>query len=225
MADDRVKKRRKKGEGRLSEENKKLRNSGKAYVTANKASVRARIPPSQQTICKCKYECKNIPYDQKLLLFHDFYKADHSKQQNYLLGLIQVKHVARRRHGNYADPAESRRKTTVMYTVPNGQGVIVQVCQQTFHNIFDVSGKRCQRLVTLKQTPNPVYIEKRGNKIIDRKFTHDDKALVCEHIQSFPRDVGHYGRKDSGKEYLSSDLNISRLYQAFKNQYPGSPVT
>uniref|UniRef100_A0A1B6KHW1 DUF7869 domain-containing protein n=1 Tax=Graphocephala atropunctata TaxID=36148 RepID=A0A1B6KHW1_9HEMI len=225
MADDVVKKRRKKGEGRLSEEIKKLRNAGKAYITSTNMSVSAKHPPSEQVVCKCKYDCKNIPYDQKMLLFNDFYKAEHSKQQNYLLGLMQVKHVARRRHGHYEDAAQSRRQTTVLYTVPNGEGDIVQVCKNTFCNIFAVSGKRCQLLVKHKQNANPVYTEKRGNKQVDRKFSNDDRALVFNHIQSFPRDVSHYGRKDSGKEYLSPDLNISRLYQAFKQKYPDSPVT
>lgn len=224
MADDSAKKRRKKGEGRLSEENKKLKNAGKAYVTSKNISVKAKNTPSQQALCKCKYECKRLPYNQKLLLFDEFYKIEHSKQQNYLLGLIQIKHVARRRHGKYGDVAESRRQTTVMYTVPNGKGECVQVCKNTFCNVFAVSGKRCQLLVKLKQT-NPVYVEKRGNKKTNRKFTDDDKALVCEHIQSFPRDVSHYGRQDSGKEYLSQDLNISRLYEAFKKQYPDSTVS
>ncbi|KAK7874093.1 hypothetical protein R5R35_004637 [Gryllus longicercus] len=224
MGDD-VKKRWKKGDGRLSEEIKKLRNARKAYVTARNISVSAKDAPMQQSNCKCKYSCKTIPYDQKMLLFNDFYKADHNKQQNYLLGLLQVKHVSRRRHGQYNDPAESRRQTTVLYTVPNGNGEIVQVCKKTFCNTFAVSGKRCQLLVKLKQSGNPVYIETRGNRQSNRKFSDSDRTLVCSHIESFPRYESHYGRKDSSKEYLSPDLNISRLYQAFKEKYPDSPVT
>lgn len=106
-------------------------------------SVKATNAPLQQALCKCKYECKRLPYDQKLLLFDEFYKTKYSKSQNYILGLIQVKHVARRRHGLFIDATKSRRQTTMMYTVPNGEGEILQACKNTFCNIFAVSGKRC----------------------------------------------------------------------------------
>ena len=173
-----VKKRRRKAEGRLTEENKKLRNAGKSYVTAKNILVREKVAPKEEVICKCKYACKSIPYEQKLTLFNDFYSVDHCKQQNYFLGLIQVKQVGRRRHGSYEDPSQSRRQATVFYTVPNGEGDIIQVCKNTFCNIFGVSSKRCHGLVKLKQSPNPIYNENRGNKKKERKFTRDDKLSL-----------------------------------------------
>lgn len=44
-------------------------------------------------------------------------------------------------------------------------------------------------------------------------------------MNSFPRDISHYGRSKSEKEYLSPDLNYSRLFLAFKNKYPNTKVS
>ena len=66
--------------------------------------------------------------------------------------------------------------------------------------------------------------EKRGD-LKTFKFTANDRRLVKEHIDSFPRDVGHYNRHRSEKEYLSGDLNVNRLFKAFKEKYPNSKIS
>lgn len=220
-----VKKRRKKGEGRESDERKRLRNSGKEYITKTNILVQAKQPPPANVTCKCKYKCATLSHTQKVRLFEDFYKVDHTRQQNYLLGLINLKPVGRRRHGSYDDPNKSRRQTTGIYTVPNGEGDIVQVCRSTFSEIFSLCSKRVQGLVELKKSGNPMYHETRGNKTKNRKFTEEDEDLICSHVNSFPHDVSHYGRTKTEKEYLSSDLNVSRLYAAFKTKYPETHIT
>ncbi|KAJ8890746.1 hypothetical protein PR048_010255 [Dryococelus australis] len=56
------------------------------------------------------------------------------------------------------------------------------------------------------------------------KYSEDDLSLVRQHIDSFPREGSHYGRTKSSREYLSSDLNVSCLFRAFKILYPDSHV-
>ncbi|KAG8284574.1 hypothetical protein J6590_100040 [Homalodisca vitripennis] len=186
-----VRKRRKKGEGRLSDDIKIRRNSGKPYMNKNNVLVPGKQPPNDVVSCKSKYKCKSLLHAQKSLLFTELYEVDHTKQQNYLLGLINIKPVVRRRPGTYENTTQSRRQATAIYTVPNGEG---ELCQSTFREIFSLTVKRVQGLVTLKQTGNPMYTEKRGNKIKHRKFTEVDTQNVCDHINSIPREVSHYGR-------------------------------
>ncbi|GBM93225.1 hypothetical protein AVEN_143168-1 [Araneus ventricosus] len=142
---------------------------------------------------------------------------------------MQVAEISRTRHGKYADPSESRRKITVYYTVPNGRGQHVQVCSNTFKNIFGLSARRLQTLQHLKKQGKLVYEDRRGKvpgcNAHKRKYSDDDRNLVRCYILSFPREVSHYSRKKSKKVYLSPDLNRSRLYTAFKKQYPQSNVT
>ncbi|XP_039297731.1 uncharacterized protein LOC120354498 [Nilaparvata lugens] len=55
----------------------------------------------------------------------------------------------------------------------------------------------------------------RGKQSPAIKKSDDIRKSVIEHINSFPRVPSHYCRKDSKKEYLTSDLNISKMYQMY----------
>lgn len=176
--------------------------------------------------CKCKYECKSFTHGQKVILFQQFYEMqDNAKQNSYLMGLLNVCPVKRRRHGGYETPDASRRQATVYFTLPNGTGNVVQVCKQTFLQIFGISRRRVETLVKTKKAGHVNYIERRGNKTLHRKYSIEDETLVVEHISRFPREKSHYGRMKSSKEYLSQDLNINRLYRSFKDTYPNSNIS
>lgn len=176
--------------------------------------------------CKCHYECREISHEHKLKLFHDFYgMKDYVRQNSYLMGLVSICNIRRRRHGNYEVPENSRRQATVYFTLPDGKGNIVQVCKKTFLEVYGITKRRIETLVKAKKSGDVVYKEKRGNKKKMRKFTENDEELVIEHIQSFPREQSHYSRLKTQKEYLSSDLNMNRLYLAFKEKYPQTEIS
>ncbi len=58
-----------------------------------------------------------------------------------------------------------------------------------------------------------------------RKFGEANRNSVIFHVMQFPRETSHYSRRRSTGEYLSPDLNVSRLYRAFKEQNPTSIVS
>lgn len=72
-------------------------------------------------------------------------------QKSYLMGLIEIIDVQRRRHGSYAEPNQSRRQCSVVYHVPNGKGENVQVCRQTFLNIFATTKNQIENLIKRKK--------------------------------------------------------------------------
>lgn len=172
-------------------------------------------------ICSCKWGCKQISSQQKHTLFRDFYKVnDVAKQNTYLLGLIQVVAVNRRRHGTYDEPGQSRRQASVCYTVPNGQGEHIQVCRKVFSDIFALGHCKVQGLVKKKKAGHVIYKDARGQANRATKFTPREYQVVVDHINSFPKEENHYSRFKSEKEFLSADLNINRMFIALKKKYP-----
>lgn len=138
---------------------------------------------------------------------------------------MEVVPVQRRRHGTYTEPENSRRQCTVTYNVPDGEGNYVQVCRQTFLEIFTVCRSTLQTLVTRKKNGEVVFEEKRGKFAKPRKLNSEVIEKIKQHINSIPRSESHYSRAKSTKEYLSPDLNIHRLFQAFKSANPSINVS
>lgn len=140
------------------------------------------------------------------------------------MNLIHIGRVKRRRHGNYDDPTDSRRQATIYYTLPNGTGDVVQVCRATFMETFGVTRRYVSTLSNKKKLGQTTFKEMR-RRTAPSKFTPDDRRLVHAHINSIPRDMSHYSRQKTEREYLSPDLNIGRMHKAFLKKYPESQVT
>lgn len=140
------------------------------------------------------------------------------------MNLIHIGKVNRRRHGTYNDPSESHRQATIHYTVPDGTGNVVAVCKATFMNTFGISRRYLTTLITKKKNGETTFYDKR-RRTAPGRFSDNDRKVVCEHINSFPREVSHYSRTKTEKEYLSPDLNINRMHKSFLEKYPNSTVT
>nr|CAI5865742.1 unnamed protein product [Callosobruchus analis] len=130
------------------------------------------------------------------------------------MGLMNLVKIIRRRHGKDETAVISKTQTSVTYTIPNQDGHFVQVCRNTFMNIFDVTQKRLVGLIQKKKLGDTTFTDKRSNNK-PSKFTNEDRQLMYQHINSIPRDVSHYSRAKSDKQFLSPDLNIHGLYKSF----------
>ncbi|XP_050523772.1 uncharacterized protein LOC126895671 [Daktulosphaira vitifoliae] len=201
------------GKKRRNDQTKK-RISGKSYATRKSNNTIQEIPtPLLEPTCKCKYECKNISWEWKLKLFNDYHRlANDSEQGTYILGLIQVTEINRRRHGQYSHPSHSHKQCTIKYTIPNDEGGVSQVCKTTFQNILGVKHRFLQTLQSKKKQGLSVYKDARLGNPKRKSFSNENRQQIIDHINSFPRNASHYGRYKSKKEYLSPDLNYSRLF-------------
>lgn len=74
-----------------------------------------------------------------------------------------------------------------------------------------------------KVSKTGVYVGYDGRSEISFKrynSTSDDiKNHVKRHIDSFPRVESHYCRKDTKKQYLAPDLNLSLMYRLYRDEY------
>lgn len=84
---------------------------------------------------------------------------DVATQGTYLMGLIHVGRVNRRKQGTYDDPSHSHRQATIHYTVPVGTGIlIIRFCKNNFVNIFTVTRKRLFIIILLIKEGENVQI-------------------------------------------------------------------
>lgn len=58
--------------------------------------------------------------------------------------------------------------------------------------------------------------DNRGRKITGNQTPKEDEDFVHRHIQSFPVIAIHYTRKQTQRNYLAPDLNITKMYQLYK---------
>ncbi|KAG8319881.1 hypothetical protein J6590_082193 [Homalodisca vitripennis] len=135
----------------LVERRRRAREKGDSYVTCKGKTIPAKNPPPPERSCSCKYQCKNLSNEQKLILFMEFYKVDEKSQGTYLLNDMQMLPIARRRHGNYDDPSESRRTCSFAYNIPDGSGKNIQICKKNFKEIFAISERKLIGLQTKKK--------------------------------------------------------------------------
>lgn len=74
----------------------------------------------------------------KACLFRDFHAImDETKRNTYLLSLVQLSAICRRRHETYEAPERSRRRreATICYTVPDGKGNVIR-CVVRYFQIY-----------------------------------------------------------------------------------------
>lgn len=150
--------------------------------------------------------------------------GDQIQQYSYLMGLLNITNINRRRHGTYDEPESSRRQATIYFTLPNGKGEIVQVCKKTFLDTHRITKRTVETLVKAKKRGDVVYVERRGNKKKNRKYSPDDEKAVIDHVNSFPKQKSHYTRAKNDRDYLSEDLNYHRMYLAFKELHPETEI-
>ena len=63
--------------------------------------------------------------------------------------------------------------------------------------------------------------DERGKHVPPNKTSQKAIDKVKEHIESFPVVEGHYTRNDSNRKYLGAELNITRMYQLYLEEYKG----
>lgn len=63
-------------------------------------------------------------------------------------------------------------------------------------------------------------IDRRGKSEGSRRNMSENLVnQVKDHINSFPKRISHYSRRHSGKKYLPSDLNISKMHDLYLEKH------
>ncbi|XP_063635225.1 uncharacterized protein LOC134805981 [Cydia splendana] len=176
---------------------KRLRNSGKSYVSSiTKKEVPAR---SIKGVCECKLKCsENINDTHRQTLFDRYWSIGNvDLQRSYIRScMMEIKPKYK-----YTNAEKPRLPNNAFYfTVNNNR---IRVCKTFYINTLGISDRQIR---TVKQKTDPhgfVSTDNRG-KHTSRKPT--DPLLIeqiKQHIESIPRIESHFLRDSTSREYFT----------------------
>lgn len=145
---------------------------------------------------------------------------DKNEQDAHLSGLIEMKHISRRRPRNTPDDQRKTRSCAFSYKI-RSNGEDINLCQNAFLRIHAVTPGRIRRiqnsLLTLGRAPR----DSRGShKNRPNKFPSELTTLIKTHIMSFQPRQSHYSRrKNPNVHYLPGNLTIKEMHSMFVLEY------
>lgn len=192
---------------------KRLRNSGREYVTLKGKTVRSRsIKPrcKGDTCKKLQRMCSTIQDSQRCQIFNGYYVLGNiNRQREFIIHHTEVTDTKQKTSKSEV----SRRQKTVRYffTINN---VRVPVCKTFFINTLDISERVVRTALEKTSSMGLVELDKRGGRKSEAVIARDIqiRSEIEKHIDRFPRMESHYCRASSSREYLHPDLSVSKMY-------------
>jgi hypothetical protein len=156
-----------------------------------------------------------------------FYKkCDREYQAHFILKHTEIMNCKRRRPGqskNKENPKSHDPKLrTTRYYVRTANGEQKPVCLQSFLNILQISRFRINN-ITAKFHKDGFVSDKRGGFKRSAVFK-PKRESVMKFINSLQCIESHYFRGQCQRKYLSSDLNVKKLWGLYSSKADNLPV-
>lgn len=196
---------------------KKKRCSGEEYISKKNLKVEARkIQPACHDKCPRKC-CQKISLDSRNTIFKEFWSSgrDINQKRQFIASSVETSNVQKRR--SRTGEKEGKRNTTNQYffSIENEK---IRVCKTFFLNTLDISQSFVNVALSKKLCGGIVSEDKRGKKIPPNKIDDRVRDSVRTHICKFPIVESHYSRERSRKKYLGNDLNLTRMFELYKQE-------
>lgn len=171
----------------------------------------------------CKSNCfffctKNFSETERINIFNDFWKISDEEKSKFYFKFVK-RNIIKRRRVEYSN---NKKFSYQFYLESNNK--ILRVCRKFFLNTLDITKRRiyyCFETLVNSKTGTPVPIKKGKNV---KKVTDESKLKeIREHINSFETVDSHYCRSNTQKQYLESNLNLTKMYQLYIGKY-NNPV-
>lgn len=150
--------------------------------------------------------------------FHEsFYKRpDKIRQDNFILKHCSVSNPKRPRRRN--EERSKPKSLSVKYHVKRRDGLIVNLCRQSFMDILGVKKDRILNIVKRYKQSNEMPRERRGGNRVKGK-NDQKRAAIRNFVESLTCIESHYCRsKTFNRFYLPAELNIRKLWRMFNNK-------
>ena len=192
--------------------NKRWRCAGEEYISSSGKKVPKRTL-KHVNCSSCKFKCtSNITEEQRQSLFDAYWRKEcYEMQRDFICQNVSVSQP-KRQYGK-----TKRREIASKFSFKIGQTTI-RVCKKFFLTTLDIGKKTVE--YALKKQEHGTYqgSDMRGKASSANKIPEECVKIVHEHIKSFPTMESHYTRKKTKRKYLSSDLNITKMYTMYKEK-------
>lgn len=191
------------------------REKGESYISQKGKTV-PRKAVNEATLCKlkCPKKCSdNVTLEMRKKIFTRFYKLDVNEKNMFLFKSMTARSPKRPQK-----TATRHRTVSYRYFLEIDKRTIF-ICKQAFCSIFQIGKKKIEYLQKNNQLTEPAPTPDKRGRHTNRphKLCDDVRQYIIDHISSFPADLSHYSRNiNPHKKYLSPTLNISRMYDLYK---------
>lgn len=194
--------------------NKKRKMSGLSYKTSK--GLQPAQTPKNIDCGSCRYKCSlNFNDEVRNNLCAEYWKLDYNRQKDFILACVKsvLPKCRRIRTGTGVQKNTSR----VYHFMKNGTKY--RVCKRFFLGTLSIShGPIHNALSSVNDAGIFAGTDKRGRKAPGNKTSSKIIADIKAHIQSFPVMESHYCRKSTKREYLDSNLSITKMYALYVEQ-------
>ncbi|XP_067681124.1 uncharacterized protein [Haliotis asinina] len=212
----RSRKRKRNKNNRKKSIRKRMRQSGKEYVSESGRKVTAKnVKTTKDCQGKCKFKCaQKLSPEQRQKTFQSFWNLSDSEKSHFYSKTINREQKKRSRVDG-----QNSRTFAYAYHLFNGNDKY-RVCKEFYLTTLSISQRRVSYFFENKVDPNtnvPTGGDCRGKSTRDR-IPPEQKQGVRDHINSFPRVESHYCRASSRKEYLAQNLSLSTMYRLYREK-------
>lgn len=192
---------------------KKLRNSGRAYVSlgALKKNIKEK---SLQPPCgiKCRLQCSNkILESSRHQIFNKYWSTgDLQRQREFIAS-----------HTNHIKPkyryssTQDLRGLNIAYFF-NINSKCIRVCKKFFKATLNIGDKAISTAVKKRNENGFTETDLRGRHNNHPKVSHEIKNSVRQFIINIPKIESHYLRAKTTREYIESGKSIGDVYKDYK---------
>ena len=169
------------------------------------------------------YKCVDVSHADQVNFHQAFYSEPNKQLQDSLI--LKYTDTVKPSRNRSTNEERGDKSKTIRYYIPKKDSKDrLQVCRQTFLSTLLLSKNRVQGVVNRHFVTGNAPKESRGGDRKQQIYASRKKAVI-EFIKKFRVIDSHYCRdKVTSRVYLSSDLNIHKMWKMYNEENNNLPV-
>lgn len=199
----------------------KARQLGKEYWDQKGKLHKAKAVKTVSCQSNCNRNCsEHFNEDKRKNIHYMFWQLDEMAKNHFYSKFVE--RTAAKRHKKVQEKVV--RQYSYKYYFQDND-IFIQICQKFFLSTLNISERRIYYFFknSLNAATGVASSPKQGKHIKNKTPTPQITEII-NHINSFPRVESHYCRQSTSRSYLDSTLNVSKMYNLYREKCIGPLV-